>query len=497
MANLDSTNIIGKLRVSEGIVINGNSDIGSATQPIYFDNGIPKATTYTLSKSVPSDAKFTDTTYSNMTAATSSAAGKAGLVPAPAAGKQGSFLRGDGTWATPTDTKVTQTVTSSSNTSKRPILLGMSYSDDSSPTFTNSTNSVYASHNMYVEPSSGVLHLYKVVSGAINSQFYYANGTDISTIYAAKSYEGKVKMTPTTALATSERYLPFSYYATGSSEASNIHQLSCQSGFTYDVYSGKLKVKMIDVISAAAYYMNGVQQDLNKTYCLGSRGSSTNKLYFMGTSTVNNTTNMRVSVYSGTTRCYIENNRLYSAGTMVSPADYAEFFEWADGNLETENRLGLFVSFSEECPKQIRIATPEDEDILGIVSAQPAILGNCAEDEWIGKYQRDIWGRVITETIEVPATYDEEGNEIEAAHTVEEPQLSADFDPTREYIPRGARAEWAPIGLLGVLVMQDDGTCIAGCYCKCGQGGKATFSTKRGWRVLERLDETHIKVYFK
>ena len=39
-----------------------------------------------------------DTTYSNMTAATASAAGKVGLVPAPAAGKQASFLRGDGTW---------------------------------------------------------------------------------------------------------------------------------------------------------------------------------------------------------------------------------------------------------------------------------------------------------------------------------------------------------------------------------------------------------------
>lgn len=46
-----------------------------------------------------------NTTYSNMTGATSSAAGKAGLVPAPAAGKQTSFLRGDGTWVIPTDTK--------------------------------------------------------------------------------------------------------------------------------------------------------------------------------------------------------------------------------------------------------------------------------------------------------------------------------------------------------------------------------------------------------
>ena len=77
---------------------------GSATQPVYFSGGKPVATTYTLGKSVPSNAVFTDTTYSTMTAATASAAGNGGLVPAPAAGKQGQFLRGDGTWATPTNT---------------------------------------------------------------------------------------------------------------------------------------------------------------------------------------------------------------------------------------------------------------------------------------------------------------------------------------------------------------------------------------------------------
>lgn len=54
----------------------------------------------------------TNTTYSNMGAATSSAAGKAGLVPAPAAGKQASFLRGDGTWVVPTNTTYAKANTS-------------------------------------------------------------------------------------------------------------------------------------------------------------------------------------------------------------------------------------------------------------------------------------------------------------------------------------------------------------------------------------------------
>lgn len=48
--------------------------------------------------------KDTDTTYENMGAATASAAGKSGLVPAPAAGAQAKYLRGDGTWGTPTNT---------------------------------------------------------------------------------------------------------------------------------------------------------------------------------------------------------------------------------------------------------------------------------------------------------------------------------------------------------------------------------------------------------
>lgn len=50
----------------------------------------------------------TDTTYKVMTGATDSAAGQAGLVPTPAAGKQGQYLRGDGQWLTPPNTTYSQ-----------------------------------------------------------------------------------------------------------------------------------------------------------------------------------------------------------------------------------------------------------------------------------------------------------------------------------------------------------------------------------------------------
>lgn len=44
-----------------------------------------------------------NTTYAVMKGATASAAGTSGLVPAPAAGDQGKYLRGDGTYGTPTN----------------------------------------------------------------------------------------------------------------------------------------------------------------------------------------------------------------------------------------------------------------------------------------------------------------------------------------------------------------------------------------------------------
>ena len=42
-----------------------NTNAGSSTQPVYFLNGVPVATTYTLGKSVPSNAVFTDTHYAS------------------------------------------------------------------------------------------------------------------------------------------------------------------------------------------------------------------------------------------------------------------------------------------------------------------------------------------------------------------------------------------------------------------------------------------------
>ena len=54
--------------------------------------------TFTANSSTDTTLALTDTTYSDMTGATSSTAGAHGLVPAPSAGDEGKYLKGDGTW---------------------------------------------------------------------------------------------------------------------------------------------------------------------------------------------------------------------------------------------------------------------------------------------------------------------------------------------------------------------------------------------------------------
>lgn len=78
----------------------------------------------------------------NFGAASASAAGSTGLVPAPAKGDQVKFLRADGKWVVPTDTNTKNTAGATNSTSKL-FLVGATSQDASPKTYSNSA--VYAS----------------------------------------------------------------------------------------------------------------------------------------------------------------------------------------------------------------------------------------------------------------------------------------------------------------------------------------------------------------
>lgn len=117
----------------------------------------------------------TNTTYSNMGAATSSAAGTSGLVPAPAAGKQASFLRGDGTWVVPTNTTYAKANTSTLGL----VMIGYAENGKNYPVELDSSGKMYVN-----VPWTDTNTTYGVV-GANGSTGLVKNG---STVTSASGY---------------------------------------------------------------------------------------------------------------------------------------------------------------------------------------------------------------------------------------------------------------------------------------------------------------------
>ena len=116
-----------------------------------------------------------NTTYSNMGGATSSAAGSAGLVPAPAAGKQASFLRGDGTWVIPTNT----TYAKANTTTLGLVMIGYAENGKNYPVELDSSGKMYVN-----VPWTDTNTTYGVV-GANGSTGLIKNG---STVTSASGY---------------------------------------------------------------------------------------------------------------------------------------------------------------------------------------------------------------------------------------------------------------------------------------------------------------------
>lgn len=181
---------------------------------------------------------------------------------------------------------------------------------------------------------------------------------------------------------------------------------------------------------------------------------------------------------------------IYSMGPHnTSGTDYAEYFEWKDGNPNNEDRIGHFVALSSN--GKIKIATSGDK-IIGVVSGNASVVGNTFEDTWSGIYLHDVYGRPIKEEIEEERVtgVDEEGNEIKETVKRIVQKINPDYDPNQTYIPRSQRPEWDIIGLLGQLIVIDDGTCQVGERCRCNDQGIATVGDK--YDVIKRLDDTHV-----
>ena len=183
------------------------------------------------------------------------------------------------------------------------------------------------------------------------------------------------------------------------------------------------------------------------------------------------------------------------AGTMSSAgADYAEFFEWKDGNPEAEDRVGYIVSLDGDK----LILANEGDYILGVVSGTATVLGDNPEWNWAKRWVTDDFGRIQYEDKVIHHEAEERNGETIPAwdETIKAPVVNPDYNPDQKYIKRADRPEWSAVGMMGKLYVRDDGTCQVNGFAK-PINGVATASTSGTMRVIERVSDNVIRVVIK
>ena len=182
--------------------------------------------------------------------------------------------------------------------------------------------------------------------------------------------------------------------------------------------------------------------------------------------------------YRGDGNAFADNN--WNAGG----ADYAEYFEWSDGNPSNEDRRGYSVILEGNKIRQALVG----ETPMGVISGNPSVVGDAAWSKWDGKYLTDDFSTYIleeytvteweAEVIDVEATEDTEATyktvtksfqsdkipvdeivpsnalvltEDANGNTFERRTLNSDWNPDTEYVPREDRQEWDTVGLMGKL----------------------------------------------
>jgi hypothetical protein len=184
-----------------------------------------------------------------------------------------------------------------------------------------------------------------------------------------------------------------------------------------------------------------------------------------------------------------DDKAVYGKTFSANGADYAEYFEWKDGNIEYEDRIGYAVTLDGN---KIIKANSNDE-VLGIISGNYSFLGDNPEWEWQGKYLKDNFGRTIYEEVE---EFDDETGEF--IGMTKQPKINPDYDESQQYIRRSERPEWDVVGMLGKIHARDDGTCELNKYAKVKENGILTSSDeKTNMRVLSRVSDNVIIVLLK
>jgi hypothetical protein len=166
------------------------------------------------------------------------------------------------------------------------------------------------------------------------------------------------------------------------------------------------------------------------------------------------------------------NGNVVIAGRFFSQLlDYAEMFEWEDGNPDGEDRVGYTVSLVDGTNTIKKMAVGDTP--LGVVSGTAGLIGGDGI-YWHGYWKNDEWGRPVYEQQLIDGV-----PQVKKDGTPKmKRKINPEYDVTLEdsYLSRDERQEWACVGLLGQVYIRND--CIKSPY----------------WRKIKDVDD--VKEYW-
>lgn len=374
-----------------------------------------------------------------------------GRTIAPPAGASTTFLRNDGTWATPPSSQGITQIVAGSGLSGGTITATGTIAVDNTVVRTNAVQTISS---------------LKYFTGGISSQAYNFTYTGNSIFWMGP--ENGSNPVNVVQIAVSNKF-PHYFYDTKMAVVGNADQLWSGDGYAATITG-------IDNGNSGGSGVLGWHTSAQPGLGVGVTGYASNMAY---TGCILQTSSARTASSDFKhIRSYSNNSPVFWVdgqgdvaydGTLITPAsDYAEYFEWVDGNTNNEDRVGMTVSL---VGNKIKIAAP-GEIVLGVISAVPAITGDAAELDWKDRWVTDDWGRVQYESYYAwewedkeglkhsVASYEDQSQVPKSAKRVDvdgfgnplmRPKQNPNYDPNQTYVPRSKRKEWAPVGLLGKL----------------------------------------------
>ena len=166
-------------------------------------------------------------------------------------------------------------------------------------------------------------------------------------------------------------------------------------------------------------------------------------------------------------------NAYFDGSLAQNNYDYAEYFEWEDGNPDNEDRRGYTVFLNANGKIEKATSETSTSDIIGVISGTAAIIGDAAVYDWQGRYEIDEWGTRRKEQVTQVSWTDIDGTKHSYADENDVPSNvvvpddasrrihhryieSSTYDSSQAYVPRDQRREWGIVGLLGKVRVRND-----------------------------------------